>query len=904
MPALQSRREDELSRRRPEARSSALNDLTLQQQERLKKFLQQIFQRSSEVILSKTAEQQRILSEVPTRVQVAVESPHGKDSIDRCFSTEREFRHVWIYLYKSHFLREDELNALFDAYTPASLLWVLMKDHELVDFRPLRDPIPQNMSPGAVMHWLSQMFTACLLHYNLEISAAVRYVGHIHTGSHRDWNLLESFLRAAQADATLIGNIRRVYIDGCPNKVNAYSSAKNVRAYAEYGNHPSVYQHLELTKKAIQKDVVRQYTLPANPALSPFIPDTQRIPQGMVVLPGKNPRQICDESFHPKLDSMAVNDWTDKRTEPDIIFPESFMKFLTWIWNLRITYPDQEIYIGDDDVSGAFRHAKWNPNVIGMHSFMLLGFLFFATGQTFGGNTCPPNFEVMAISRMLIARYLWKLRSTIAKAAKYLPTIIKAPVPTPEELAKFTPASRDSINTGVLEPDGSRRPPPFNHHVDDCLYADVGAFLVQTISASVLALYIVLGFPDPSRGIRDCVSWEKFQSEFTHQRKTLGWVIDSRRMTVALPDSKRDALIEAIDEVLRNPSLTLRQIAQLLGHIGNATTVKRDMKCAYFNLQRLMRVLLYQRYHAAQGYMRRHNIKEKILRRLPKQFKHRLDNIISQQVASFLWDSGNKFKLDSRSIRELRRIRKSLKTERWEIFIPQLIPRDPHFQSQGDASQIGGGAVSQSLAYWFRVVWSPDIVARMNLAPSDPMFVHINALEFTVVILQVAAAITFFEVYGNMDSCQLPAFLLAQFPDGLPAFPVLEPGTDNKASKSWTNNARTTSDMARALVHIFGQLLRITTMVCNSKYIPGVANIVPDFISRPDQIESHPLLLQQTFQRLPWMKTLSFFQPSPELVSVLHSSLCSNLRSDLPEIPKQLGHFVPAESITSAFVSI
>ena len=872
--------------------------------DRLRPYHKIIFQGVDHTPYNLREEQDEVLRQVPNRVRLAVESPYGKDSIDRCFATEKTFRHTWIYLFKSGCLLQEDLEALFRAFTPALLLWAMLQEHALVDFRDLKTSIPTGVPAGAVMHRWSRMFTACLLHFNLDLPSAIRYVGHIHTGSHRDWKLLESTLQAAKAGISFIDMVRRVYFDGCPNYVNATSTEANRRAYAEYGNHPSVYKWESLTKKALQKDVLRSYTLLANPALSPFMPNIHQNPQGMVVPVGKNPRQICDESFHPQLDSMAANDWVDIENEPDIIFPTSLMVSLVWLYNLRLSHPNEELYIGDDDVSGAFRHAKFNPNVVGLHAFMLFGFLFFATGQTFGGEPGPSNWEVLAIARMKTARYLWTLSTTIKRALPFLPKIETTPSPTPAEVAAFVPAERDSINRGVRNSDDSRKPPEFRHHVDDCMYADTGTYLLQTVSASVLALYIVLGFPDKERGIRDCVSWEKFQSTFTYTRKTLGWIINSRRLTVGLPDEKRDTLIALLQSVLDNPSLTIREIAVLLGHLDNATTVKRDMKCAYFNLGRLMRVLLWQRYHAATNWCRRNNREVKIQRLLPKQFQYRLGRIISRTVTDFLWNSGQRVRLEPSVLAELARIKHSLESEPWEIYIPQIIPRDPHFISQGDASLIAGGAYCISLNYWFRVVWSPELAARCHLPPADAKYVHINSLEFLVSLLQVVAAVATFEECEDLDPHQLPSFLAATFPTGLPQFPVMEAGTDNTSTESWTGSVRTTSVFARALVHLFGQLLARTNAVVRSKYIPGVDNIVPDFLSRPDQIISHEILLQQTYQRYLWIKNLRFFHPSPELILALRSSLFSSSNQDLPVMPKQLGHFAPAGSTTSAFVLI
>lgn len=151
-----------------------------------------------------------------------------------------------------------------------------------------------------------------------------------------------------------------------------------------------------------------------------------------------------------ELDLIAPNDLTSPHTKHEIIFAGSFTQFLTWIYNLRIDYPTEEIYIGDDDVSGAFRHAKWNPNVVGMHTFMLFGFRFLSTGLTFGGNTCPAQWEIIAICKMLLVMYLWFKQDTVQKVRHLMPKdLIMAPPPSPLEVAAFTPAERYSLNSGV-----------------------------------------------------------------------------------------------------------------------------------------------------------------------------------------------------------------------------------------------------------------------------------------------------------------------------------------------------------------------------------------------------------------------------------------------------------------------
>ncbi len=96
-----------------------------------------------------------------------------------------------------------------------------------------------------------------------------------------------------------------------------------------------------------------------------------------------------------------------------------------------------------------------------------MGYLFMATGNTFGGNSCPPNWEPIARARQQYAQYLWHQPNTIERAQKYLPKLLFQAEPTPTKVAGFTRATKDTLNQGVLDNHSQRRAPGYDHHVDD-----------------------------------------------------------------------------------------------------------------------------------------------------------------------------------------------------------------------------------------------------------------------------------------------------------------------------------------------------------------------------------------------------------------------------------------------------
>ena len=74
-------------------------------------------------------------------------------------------------------------------------------------------------------------------------------------------------------------------------------------------------------------------------------------------------------------------------------------------------------------------------------------------------------------------------------------------------------------------------------------------------------------FPNPLQGPNP-LSLEKFDGRYTHQRKTLGYMIDSRRKEVAAWPEKRALLAETLDEWCHSRTkFTLREISSLHGSL-------------------------------------------------------------------------------------------------------------------------------------------------------------------------------------------------------------------------------------------------------------------------------------------------------------------------------------------------
>jgi hypothetical protein len=223
--------------------------------------------------------------------------------------------------------------------------------------------------------------------------------------------------------------------------------------------------------------------------------------------------------------------------------------------------------------------------------------------------------------------------------------------------------------------------------------------------------------------------------------------------------------------------------------------------------------------------------------------------------------------------------------------IGHFVPRDPTYETIGDASFDGSGALSDNLKFWFMFIWNPEIRRRVRLSHTHTNYIHVNQLEFVTAILQLAAATTIWEDYPHL------------LPLNPPQIPVLLTWTDNMSTKKWTNKVSSTSKRAQPLVAILAALLQRTPFGQNAAHIPGKDNEETDLLSRPvltAPLSVSPLVrLPQILDKLPRLKSYKFFLPDPMLVSALLSSLYSDAWQGDPTLPKKLGRVGPVSSITS-----
>ena len=835
--------------------------------------------------------EQFVTNELPSRVRAMLDQPFGKDTHSSpAFLAQACFRHVLLPLFRSSFLTTVDWGVLSEASVYAFLLLSLLRDYDHLDFRPLRG-YPKGWRDETVLNQdRLRMTTAALLFYDGDLASVVRYIGGPHVGAHRNSQAILAAIKGI-VSPDLVAELERLWTQGAPTVCNAYSSEENFQAFRRYGNHSSVLEDTEKTRKALVKDNRRGACLTMDPRAVHFILNAHLTPQGMVDLNKrfKNPRPIFDSSFRPQVYCHAINDWTNKVFEPELVFAASFKQFLVYLYNLRITYPTEELYLGDDDCAGAFRQNKYHPNVVAMHCYQVDGVLAAATGTTFGDCSSPGNWEPLARARQQLAQHYWFVPDITSKAAPYFPLIRFSKPPTKAEIATFRRADRDSINSGVWSATGHRTPPPYGHHVDDNMYAEIDINMPRTISASVIALYELLGYPCDEAP--NPLSLDKLDTRYTYERKIVGLWINSRQLAVGILDYKRDEVLIILAEWIARDKFTIREAAELHGTLQSITRYTRHARALFFTLQNVFRDILKKRYYILKRWYDKNEESEKIARDLPAALMTRLSHLVLRGHAKLLWNSRAESRVTPPLRSELQAIYNDLRdySSDWSISLGHYVPRVPHIQTLGDASELGGGAHNPTMQIWFYLLWSDRIRKGVKLRDTDdPNYVHINCLEFIVVILQLVAIIVACDTLP-------PDTLRAIFKSGrIPAEPIVLAWCDNTSAESWANRVSSKSLKGQNLVRIYAELLRSTHLGFNCDHISTQENGKADFISRvTSPTLSHAEWCEQIFQNLGYMRSWNFFLPSQELLQLLSSALFSAPWQVPPKLPKNLGRLVP-----------
>ena len=201
---------------------------------------------------------------------------------------------------------------------------------------------------------------------------------------------------------------------------------------------------------------------------------------------------------------------TPRGSELTCLFGSVHTDILIPAYNLRISYPDDDIVMHANDIKSRFCQIKHHPDVAGAFLYVLADYLFLQIGLAFGADFSPANWEAVRRAQSALAERLFSDTSLIVKHHAVLNKIRWCCSLRGSRCPRFTKAFRDALNPGVMDNTGSPAQTPHGVYVDDDIYLDVAdpRCFEQAIAASIEVIFILLDASNASL-CQDPISWDK-----------------------------------------------------------------------------------------------------------------------------------------------------------------------------------------------------------------------------------------------------------------------------------------------------------------------------------------------------------------------------------------------------------
>jgi hypothetical protein len=194
--------------------------------------------------------------------------------------------------------------------------------------------------------------TACAIHYGLIPGMVIRFLMGEYVGKTRD---SAAILAEVSPHINKEGceHIKRIIDQGCLSHLHFEEEYENKHLALWKGSQHTFLLHPKVTAKAMNKEEKNSHVLPFKCWMVYFSPWCQVTPQGIREKNGKF-RVIFDLSMQTSPDEVVLNHETSTDGKAVIDFGQAKTRLLINIYNWRVSYPDEIIYLALADITACF----------------------------------------------------------------------------------------------------------------------------------------------------------------------------------------------------------------------------------------------------------------------------------------------------------------------------------------------------------------------------------------------------------------------------------------------------------------------------------------------------------------------------------------------------------------------
>jgi hypothetical protein len=360
---------------------------------------------------------------------------------------------------------------------------------------------------------------------------------------------------------------------------------KEMLAMIARGNHKSAQANPEQVGRLLSKDVVHGFSMVLPIEVVPLIPGAMVQPTGLAeqwVLNEEGERmikyRITQDLTYAETDKdsqISVNSRIDMGEYKEMIYGWCLPRIIHFIVALRLAWPLTAIFICKYDYSDAYRRIAHSAKAVAQTITTLGVLAFIYIRLTFGGSPNAPTW-------CCFSETVTDLANEISMCKDWDPSTLRSPdqpvTPEPKRLDA-------SVPFGPARPMAVTVPPVITGRVDGFVDDLINVFL-DTIENCLrqphvvpLAMFVTsrphAGEDQEPILRRTILSLAKLLAEGAPAeiQIVLGWLLDTRRLIIALPDDKYEAWSLSLETIIKDRYCTKEALDSLEGQFNHAAYV-------------------------------------------------------------------------------------------------------------------------------------------------------------------------------------------------------------------------------------------------------------------------------------------------------------------------------------------
>jgi hypothetical protein len=361
------------------------------------------------------------------------------------------------------------------------------------------------------------------------------------------------------------------------------------------GNHKSAMtpEAAPIVEKAMHEEAALGYAIPITKSCLLKLKGAELYPLGLAHQLSINEKgeqipkkRITHDLSNRKQFGLSINQRVDDDQIPETQYGHAMSRFVHLVHHIRSRHPNSRILMCKSDIDKAYRRLHTAPRIAskcisawttkesddsGSTTEKFIGLLL--TRLPFGSSPAPAEFSICSET-------VFDLAGDLLLCPKWDPSTLPSPyvdrLPPPERLP-------DDIPFGPALPADVHLPPSQKGGVEG--YIDDGAIAVldtasnsrmvdRARQALPMATHLVfrpvagidepIPRPDP-QSIRKLAAEGRLRELFVF----LGWEVNSRTLSIALPHEKATAWIAAIHDAMSNPTISWDDAKTLVGRLNH-----------------------------------------------------------------------------------------------------------------------------------------------------------------------------------------------------------------------------------------------------------------------------------------------------------------------------------------------